>query len=71
VKLPFTYSTLSFFLINQIYKNFTIEVLPLQSAVGWDEQTGSLRFLVGRLPCERKKRNVPDCAGMGAVAKLL
>jgi hypothetical protein len=39
-----------FFNINQIYKNFLIEVLPLQSAVGRDGQKGSLRFFGGKTP---------------------
>jgi hypothetical protein len=59
-----------FFLINQIYKNFAIEVLPLPSAVGRDGLAGSLRFFGGKTPVRKEKRNVPDCAGMEAQGTL-
>jgi hypothetical protein len=55
-----------YFLFNQIYKNFTIEVLSLQSAVGRDVQKGSLRFFGGKAPVRGQKRNVTACIGMGA-----
>jgi hypothetical protein len=39
-----------FFYFNQIYKNFIIEALPLQSAVGRDGQKRLSAFFGGKTP---------------------